>query len=130
MQTKPRTPEGSPIQSPTVRRPEQDLSRIYVSDEPFSKEIEGVLFKWRELSGEEIVEMTKDMKKDASFDDAKFIRDLVHSCVTEPANLDVSRLKPLVYTLLSAEIQASFGLTEVVQKNLEKKFGLNPASTP
>jgi len=127
---KPGTPAVGVIQnpSPTVRQPAQDLRSIYVSEEPFAKEIEGVLFRWKELSGEEIVELTKEMKKDLVFDDAKFIRKLVSACVIEPQNLIVGKLKPLVYTLLSAEIQASFGLTEMVQKNLEKKFGLSPAS--
>jgi len=127
---KPRTPEVIVPGQSAKTKPGQDLSKIYVADEPFSKEIEGVLFRWRELSGEEIVTLTKELKKDPVFDDAKFIRKLVSACVVEPANLDVGRLKPLVYTLLSAEIQASFGLDEVVQKNLEKRFGLSPASTP
>jgi len=127
---KPGTPETQavPSQSPEVNLPETDYDKIYVSEELLSTNIEGVLFKWRELPGEDIIKMTKDLQKDPNKGDDVFIKTLIDACVVVPANLDVSKLKPLVYTLLSAEIQASFGLTEVVQKNLEKRFGLSPAS--
>jgi len=121
-------PSPQPVaQHPGVQSPQQDLSKIYVSDTPFSKEIEGVLFKWKEMPGEDVVELTVP-KEGKKFNQKEFIRTLIETVVVEPKGLDVSKLKPLVYTLLSAEIQASFGLTEVVQKNLEKKFGVNQAS--
>ena len=128
----PGTPETKLVPSPPseVKPPEKDTSSIYVTDDLLSAEIEGFVFKWIEIPGEDIIKLTKQMKDDPNFDDAMFIRTLIETCVIEPANIDVSRLKPLVYTLLSAEIQASFGLTEVVQKNLEKRFGLSPDSTP
>jgi len=124
----------------------QDYSNIYVDDKLFEKVINGVTFKWRELSGEEIIEITSDaagiildqVSKDPTkvdlskikMDQKTYARGLIDAALVEPKDIDVARLKPSVYAELIIEMEDSMHLTEVMQKNLGKKSTDTTDSTP
>jgi len=110
--------------------PQQDLSSIYVCDELYSIKINEILFKWREISGTEIVKAMGKGVDPNEVDKAAYIRRIIQLALVEPKNLNIDKLKPKVLVQLVGEIEDSLGLSEVVQKNLSKRSLESPASTP
>ena len=108
---------------------EQDLSSIYVCDEEFEIEINGVVFKWKELSGTEISRIMGSEINPEKIDSSVYIKKLIRLAVFEPRNIDVDKLKPKVLVLLVQEIENSLGLSEVMQKNLNSKSEEIPPTT-
>lgn len=98
----------------------EGLGALYISEKPIECKIMGVVFKLKDISGEEFLELSKDCKgpDGKTVDDTKYMHKLIDATVLSP-KIDVSKLNMKAYTLIGDEIQKALGLSELVSKNLK-----------
>lgn len=91
-----------------------NIEDLYVSNEPREIEINGVVIKYRELSGVEYTEIADELNLDPqkpdSVSNTDFVVLMLGKCIIEPEGLDVKRLKADVLTKLSTAIQSGLNL--------------------
>lgn len=93
-----------------------DVSTLYVSDEPFEIEIDGVKLKVKEPTADDFVKCQSaaiKMRRVGNefvpdFDMGAFNKKLIEVCVIEP-KLDLKRLKGTVFRRLVDQLQERFG---------------------
>jgi len=103
--------EENPIESAS-------LEELYVRDETVEKELFGVNFEFRELSGEDLLNLVSGCTlPDGSVDKVKYAKSLFKRAILKPKELDVGRLKATVLTQLIQETEAACGLGGDAIKN-------------
>jgi len=108
---------------PDEESPPQDLNSLYVSDDTMSSQIMGVDLVFREITGEEYAKILDQcVEKDGqTVNRSKYCRLLLEKTLVEPEGLEVTKLKPVAYTLMVSELERLLGLSEVALKNLERR---------
>ena len=95
---------------------EHPVQSIYVTDDEFESTICGVHFRWREISGVEVIKLMA-LQNQNDFDSSRYIKQLIKLCLIEPADLNIDKMKTAALGQLMSEIEESLGLSQVMQKN-------------
>lgn len=98
---------------------DQDVERLYVSDEPQEIEVKGVTVKYEELSGIEFSKLSDELglnpEEPGSALNEEYFEKIIDKCVIEP-ELDVSRLKSDVLLEIVSSIQGEIDLGEGMER--------------
>jgi len=94
------------------------LERLYVGKELFTFEVSGITFKVRDLNAEDMFAITKKSMVDGELIQSVYARELMKSCIMEPA-IDFSKeMKGVVVTQILGHLEDVLGLSELAQKKL------------
>ena len=99
-------------------KPQEGLESLYVREKYIEKKIMGVLFKIRDISGEQFMKLTSEcVEKDGkTIIPELYIPKLIKAAVVSP-EIDISRLSVKAYTEIGAMLESELGLKEIARKN-------------
>ncbi len=105
--------------------------KLYASDDiQCTEPINGIIFRIREIDSEQFMNLTEQcVDRKGNMNRKKYMFELVTMCVegTEPdlgGEINPSKLKPMVLTSLTYEIEKILGLTDEHLKNLVDASGI------
>lgn len=100
-------------------KPRKEGIEVLYVGEPLELRVLGIVFKIKDLSGDEFMALTKKCMPAGSrnVDTSTFLPALMKEVILSP-EIDISKLSVKAFTLLGAKIQDALGLSDVVSKNL------------
>jgi len=97
------------------------LEQLYAKTELFTFTVSGITFKVRDLSTENLFDITKKATVNGELLQNVYAREIMRTCIVEP-KIDFDReMRGIVVAQIIGELENVLGLTELAQKKLKMR---------